>query len=178
MAMNQVKMVVTGPFSSGKTEFISSISEIDVVKTERTISSEAEREVKSQTTVAMDFGRITITDDIVLYLFGTPGQERFSFMWETLSEGMLGFVLLVDATSPQSVEDARSMIEFFKGMAEVPFVVAANKVDAEDAEALDLVRTDLGLDASVPLLPVDARDRESVKAVLIGLLNEILKSMD
>ncbi|HYO88053.1 MAG TPA: ATP/GTP-binding protein, partial [Candidatus Limnocylindrales bacterium] len=81
MAMNQVKMVVTGPFSSGKTEFISSISEIDVVRTERTISSEAEREVKQQTTVAMDFGRITVDDDLVLYLFGTPGQRRFDFMW-------------------------------------------------------------------------------------------------
>ena len=175
--MQSVKVVVSGPFNAGKTTFIKAVSEISVLSTERQVS-ESSGEGGGETTVAMDFGRITITDDIVLYLFGTPGQERFSFMWETLSEGMLGFVLLVDATSPQSVEDARSMIEFFKGMAEVPFVVAANKVDAEDAEALDLVRTDLGLDASVPLLPVDARDRESVKAVLIGLLNEILKSMD
>ena len=175
--MQSVKVVVTGPFNAGKTTLIKSVSEITVLSTERQVSNAAEGG-EGETTVAMDFGRITITDDIVLYLFGTPGQERFSFMWETLSEGMLGFVLLVDATSPQSVEDARSMIEFFKGMAEVPFVVAANKVGAEDAEALDLVRTDLGLDASVPLLPVDARDRESVKAVLIGLLNEILKSMD
>ena len=175
--MQSVKVVVSGPFNAGKTTFIKAVSEISVLSTERQVS-ESSGEGGGETTVAMDFGRITITDDIVLYLFGTPGQERFSFMWETLSEGMLGFVLLVDATSPQSVEDARSMIEFFKGMAEVPFVVAANKVDAEDAEALDLVRTDLGLDTSVPLLPVDARDRESVKAVLIGLLNEILKSMD
>jgi len=175
--MQSVKVVVSGPFNAGKTTFIKAVSEISVLSTERQVS-ESSGEGGGETTVAMDFGRITITDDIVLYLFGTPGQERFSFMWETLSEGMLGFVLLVDATSPQSVEDARSMIEFFKGMAEVPFVVAANKVDAEDAEAVDLVRTDLGLDTSVPLLPVDARDRESVKAVLIGLLNEILKSMD
>lgn len=81
--MQTVKMVVTGPFSAGKTEFIQSVSEIDVVKTERKISSDAER-VKNETTVAMDFGRITVDDDLVLYLFGTPGQRRFDFMWEIL----------------------------------------------------------------------------------------------
>jgi len=175
--MQSVKVVVSGPFNAGKTTFIKAVSEISVLSTERQVS-EASGAGGGETTVAMDFGRITITDDIVLYLFGTPGQERFSFMWETLSEGMLGFVLLLDATSPQSIGDAKSMIGFFKGMAEVPFVVAANKVDSEDTEALGLVRSDLGLDDSTPLLPVDARDRESVKAVLIGLLNEILQSME
>jgi signal recognition particle receptor subunit beta len=89
--MQTVKMVITGPFSAGKTQFIQSVSEIDVVATERKISSDAER-VKEDTTVAMDFGRITVDDDLVLYLFGTPGQRRFDFMWEILSEGMLGFV--------------------------------------------------------------------------------------
>ncbi|OQY82766.1 MAG: GTP-binding protein, partial [Chloroflexi bacterium UTCFX4] len=87
--MQTVKMVITGPFSAGKTEFIGSISEIAVVRTERKITDET-RAVKAQTTVAMDFGRITIDKDLVLYLFGTPGQRRFDFMWEILSEGMLG----------------------------------------------------------------------------------------
>src|SRR5574337_905966 len=96
-----VKMVVTGPFSSGKTQFIRSISEIDVVATERKISSEAER-IKDSTTVAMDFGRITVDNDLVLYLFGTPGQKRFDFMWELLSEGMLGFIVIVDSTRPET----------------------------------------------------------------------------
>ncbi|MDX9953622.1 MAG: ATP/GTP-binding protein, partial [Anaerolineae bacterium] len=89
--MQTLKIVVTGPFSSGKTEFIQSVSEIDVVSTEKKISSRAER-IKEATTVAMDFGRITIDDELILYLFGTPGQRRFDFMWEILSEGMLGFV--------------------------------------------------------------------------------------
>ena len=92
--MQTVKMVVTGPFSAGKTEFIRSVSEIDVVSTERKISSVQEKSVKEATTVAMDFGRITVDDDLVLYLFGTPGQRRFDFMWEILSEGMLGFVVM------------------------------------------------------------------------------------
>ncbi len=104
--MQTVKMVVTGPFNAGKTEFIRSVSEIDVVSTERKISSEAER-VKETTTVAMDFGRITVDNDLVLYLFGTPGQKRFDFMWEILSEGMLGFVVMVDSTRPETFREAR-----------------------------------------------------------------------
>jgi len=125
----------------------------------------------------MDFGRITVSDDVVLYLFGTPGQSRFSFMWETLSEGMLGFVLIVDANEPKTFEDAKAMISFFTDMSDVPFVVAANKVDADDTARLQQMRADLALDSKVPLLPVDARDRDSVKAALLGLLYEILESM-
>jgi len=174
--MQSVKVVVTGPFNAGKTTFIKSVSEITVLSTERQVS-DIGNEGSGETTVAMDFGRITVSDDVVLYLFGTPGQERFSFMWETLSEGMLGFVLLVDAMAADSLADARSMIEFFRQMSDVPFVVAANKVAADDLDALRALRADLGIDDSVPLLPVDARDRDSVKAVLLGLLYRILDSM-
>jgi len=107
--MQTVKMVVTGPFNAGKTQFIRSISEIDVVSTERRISTEAER-VKDETTVAMDFGRITVDQDLILYLFGTPGQKRFDFMWEILSEGMLGFVVMICLlyTSPSPRDRTRS----------------------------------------------------------------------
>jgi small GTP-binding protein len=174
--MQSVKVVITGPFNAGKTTFIKAVSEITVLSTERQIS-DASGEGSGETTVAMDFGRITISDDVVLYLFGTPGQERFSFMWETLSEGMLGFVLLVDADDQSSFEDAKSMIEFFRNMSDVPFVVAANKVPATDVKKLRMVRTAIALDDEIPLLPVDARDKESVKAVLLGLLYRILDSM-
>src|SRR5512133_2784130 len=139
--MQSVKVVVTGPFNAGKTTFIKSVSEITVLSTERQVS-DTSGEGSGETTVAMDFGRITVSDDVVLYLFGTPGQARFSFMWETLSEGMLGFVLLVDARDPATFEDARGMIEFFTRMSDVPFVVAANKVAAEDTTVLDQVRQD------------------------------------
>ena len=98
--MQNVKMVVTGPFSAGKTQFIQSVSEIEVVSTERKLTHVQERAVKETTTIAMDFGRITVDQDLVLYLFGTPGQKRFDFMWEILSEGMLGFVVVVDSTRP------------------------------------------------------------------------------
>lgn len=174
--MQSVKVVVTGPFNAGKTTFIKSVSEITVLSTERQVS-DASGEGGGETTVAMDFGRITVSDEVVLYLFGTPGQSRFAFMWETLSEGMLGFVVLVDATEPTTFDDAREMIQFFTDMSDVPFVVAGNKLTEDDTATLKAVRSDLQLADNVPLLPVDARDKDSVKAVLLGLLYEILESM-
>ena len=176
--MQTVKMVITGPFSSGKTEFIRSISEIDVVTTERGISSEAERVVKESTTVAMDFGRITVDDDLVLYLFGTPGQRRFDFMWEILAEGMLGFVVMVDSTKPETFREAKSILETFRAYAPTPYVVAANKQDMPDAWNTDDLRIALRIEEGVKLLPCVASDKESVKTVLLELLYSILEEMD
>lgn len=172
-----VKMVVTGPFNSGKTHFIRSVSEIDVVSTERKISSEAER-VKDQTTVAMDFGRITVDNELVLYLFGTPGQKRFDFMWEILSEGMLGFVVMVDSTRPETFREAKSILETFRAYAPTPYVVAANKQDSPDAWELDDLRIALRLDPAIKLLPCVATDKEKVKTVLLELLYVILAEME
>jgi small GTP-binding protein len=175
--MQTVKIVVTGPFNSGKTEFIRSVSEIDVVSTERKISSEAER-VKDSTTVAMDFGRITVDEDLVLYLFGTPGQRRFDFMWEILSEGMLGFIVMVDSTRPETFREARSILETFRAYAPTPYVVAANKQDKSDAWDLDDMRVALRLDPAIKLLPCVARKKESVKSNLLELLYSIMAEMD
>ncbi len=176
--MQTVKMVITGPFSSGKTEFIRSISEIDVVTTERGISSETERAVKDSTTVAMDFGRITVDDDLVLYLFGTPGQRRFDFMWEILAEGMLGFVVMVDSTKPETFREAKSILETFRAYAPTPYVVAANKQDVTDAWNTDDLRIALRIEEGVKLLPCVASNKDSVKAVLLELLYSILEEMD
>jgi signal recognition particle receptor subunit beta len=175
--MQTVKMVVTGPFSAGKTEFIGTVSEIDVVSTERRISSEAER-IKATTTVAMDFGRITVDEDLVLYLFGTPGQKRFDFMWEILSEGMLGFIVLVDSARPETFREARSILETFRAYAPTPYVVAANKQDFEDAWELDDMRIALRVEPGVKLLPCVATDKEAVKTVLLELLYSILEEME
>ncbi|MBI3240849.1 MAG: ATP/GTP-binding protein [Chloroflexi bacterium] len=175
--MQTVKMVVTGPFSSGKTQFISTISEIDVVRTERKISSEAEK-IKESTTVAMDFGRITVDAELVLYLFGTPGQRRFDFMWEILSEGMLGFVVMVDSSRPETFREAKSILETFRAYAPTPYVVAANKQDHPEAWAPEDLRIALRLDPNVKLLPCVATDRESVKSVLLELLYSILAEME
>jgi hypothetical protein len=176
--MQTVKMVVTGPFNAGKTEFIRSVSEIDVVSTERKISTANEKAVKEATTVAMDFGRITVDDDLVLYLFGTPGQKRFDFMWEILSEGMLGFIVMVDSTRPETYREARSILETFRAYAPTPYVVAANKQDMKDAWEIDDMRHALRLDPKVKFLPCIATDRDSVKAVLLELLYSILSEME
>jgi len=175
--MQTVKMVVTGPFNAGKTEFIRSVSEIDVVSTERKITAEAER-IKDTTTVAMDFGRITVDQDLVLYLFGTPGQKRFDFMWEILSEGMLGFIVMVDSSRPETFREARSILETFRAYAPTPYVVAANKQDKSDAWDMDDMRIALRLDPKVKLLECIATDKENVKAVLLELLFSILAEMD
>ncbi len=175
--MYTVKMVVTGPFSAGKTEFIRSISEIDVVSTERRISSEAER-IKATTTVAMDFGRITVDENLVLYLFGTPGQKRFDFMWEILSEGMLGFVVIVDSSRSETFQEARRILETFRAYAPTPYVVAANKQDRNDAWDIEDMRIALRLESKVKLLNCIAIEKENVKKVILELLYSILAEMD
>ncbi|MGD2252388.1 MAG: ATP/GTP-binding protein [Anaerolineales bacterium] len=174
--MKSVKMVVTGPFSSGKTTFIRSVSEIDVVSTERKISTEAQR-IKETTTVAMDFGRITVDDDLVLYLFGTPGQKRFDFMWEILSEGMLGFVVMVDSARPETFREAKSILHTFRAYAPTPYIVAANKQDMPDSWDVDDLRIALKLDRRIKMLPCVASDKESVKAALLELLYSILEEI-
>jgi uncharacterized protein len=172
-----VKIVVTGPFSAGKTTLIRTISEITVLSTEKDITDET-RSTKAETTVAMDFGRITIDHDLVLYLFGTPGQDRFDFMWEILGEGMLGYVLLVDAQRPDSLAEAVAILAAFKKMARVPFVVGLNRAEGADPEVESNVRAVLGLDDSVPVVPCDATDRQSVKDVLLALLYAVVDSLD
>jgi uncharacterized protein len=179
MPMQTVKMVITGPYASGKTEFIKSISEIDVVSTEAAVTKNtAEAAVKDNTTVAMDFGRITVDDDLVLYLFGTPGQRRFDFMWEILAEGMLGFVVMVDSTKPETFREAKSILETFRAYAPTPYVVAANKQDMSDAWPAEDLRIALRIEDNVKLLPCVAKDKESVKNVLLQLLYAILEEMD
>ena len=172
-----VKIVVTGPFAAGKTTLIRTISEITVLSTERDISDET-RSRKAETTVAMDFGRITIDHDLILYLFGTPGQDRFDFMWEILGEGMLGYVLLLDAERTDSLDEAVGILTAFRTMAKVPFVVALNRADAVEPAHEQRIREALELGPSVPLVACDATDRASVKNVLLALLYAVVDSID
>jgi uncharacterized protein len=172
-----VKIVVTGPFAAGKTTLIRTISEITVLSTEKGISDDT-RSTKTDTTVAMDFGRITIDRDLVLYLFGTPGQDRFDFMWEILGEGMLGYVVLVDAARPESLDEAVAIVQAFRKMAHVPYVVGLNRADGLDEDEERRVRDTLDLHPDVPVVPCDATDRESVKSVLLALLYAVLESLD
>jgi hypothetical protein len=175
--MQTVKMVITGPFAAGKTQFIRAVSEIDVVSTERRITDETSRS-KRETTVALDFGRISVDSDLVLYLFGTPGQRRFDFMWEIIAEGMLGYIVLADSTRPDTFKDTREIIDVFSSFSNAPFVVAATKQDMPDAWSAEDIKIVLGLDDTVKVLPCVAVDRESVKAVLLEALYSVLRSAD
>ncbi len=172
-----VKIVVTGPFSAGKTTLIRTISEITVLSTEKDITDHTKSR-KAATTVAMDFGRITIDRDLVLYLFGTPGQDRFDFMWEILGEGMLGYILLIDASREDSLEEAVGILAAFRKMARVPFVVALNKAAGMEPADEERIRTVLELEEDTPVVPCDATDRESVKSVLLALLYSVVDQID
>lgn len=179
-AARPLKIVVTGPFAAGKTSLIQTISDVVVLGTERTISHETSAE-KDTTTVAMDFGRIQLGDPArggpSLLLFGTPGQQRFEVMWEILAEGMIGFVLLVNAADDRSAAEARAQLETFRTYADVPFVVGVTHLDAPGA-SLGAVRERLDLGAAVPVLGCDPRSREDVKALMLRILFGVLERLD
>ena len=172
-----VKIVVTGPFAAGKTTLIRTISEITVLSTERSISDDSKAR-KADTTVAMDFGRITIDPDLVLYLFGTPGQDRFDFMWEILGEGMLGYVLLVDATDRESFAESRGILDAFRRMAHVPFVVAFNRHDHPHAAGESELREVLDLEGQIQIVGCDVTEKDSVKNVMLALLFAVLDEIE
>jgi uncharacterized protein len=162
------KIVITGAFNSGKTQFIKTISDIEVVSTEKHITTE-DRGIKSETTVAMDYGR-TVVDDDTIYLYGTPGQTRFDFMWEILSREMNGFIVLVDSTDSPSFPDASELISLFAGYVNVPYLVVANKADLEGAAKLDAVRRGTKAGEDVTVMPCVATQKSSIRQVLLQML--------
>src|SRR5918996_5619606 len=152
-----LKIVVTGPFAAGKTTLIKTISEVAVVGTERDVTDDT-KAVKARTTVAMDFGRITFGGDLTLFIFGTPGQRRFEVMWEILSEGMIGFILLVNAADERSIEESAHILETFRRYADVPYVVGVSHMDevSEDDESVFAkVREALELPDDVEMIGCD-----------------------
>lgn len=173
-----VKIVVAGGYAVGKTTFVSSISDIDPLTTEAaltTVSAAVDNEgdageTKTSTTVAMDFGRVGLGEDLVLYLFGTPGQDRFRFMWDELTRGAIGAVVLLDT---RRFEDSFGAVEYFE-KAQVPFVVAINAFHGELHHSIDAVREGLDLPPDVPVVSTDARDRERTKMTLLELVEHAL----
>ncbi len=168
------KILVTGSFGSGKTTFVRNLSEIDPVTTEKKISRKEEiKGDKDTTTVAMDMGKLRIGDDIEIHLFATPGQERFDFMVDILKRGIIGAVILVDATDPESVKTAEHLIKKISSSYDIPIIVGVTKTDMLNAKSLEEIKALLGDFEDVPVEPVDPRDKRSGKELLIKLLSQL-----
>ena len=173
MERTSVKIVVAGGFGTGKTTLVGSVSEIPPLTTEEILTEASVGvddttgvEGKTHTTVALDFGRITISPDVVLYLFGTPGQDRFLFMWDDLVKGAIGAVVLVDT---DRLDQCFPAVDYFEAR-QIPFVVAVNCFDGVARHQLEDVREALAVPAHVPMLYTDARARAATKQALISVV--------
>lgn len=175
-----LKVLVAGGFGAGKTTLVGAVSEIKPLRTEEHLTeagvpfdSTDGVEHKNTTTVAMDFGRITLNDSLVLYLFGTPGQDRFWFLWDEIARGTLGAVVLADT---RRLQDSFAAIDYFERR-EIPFVVAVNCFDGARGYPEETVRAALDLDDHVPVTLCDARRRESARDVLVAVVEHAMRTV-
>jgi signal recognition particle receptor subunit beta len=174
------KIVIAGGFGVGKTTLVGAVSEIQPLRTEALVTNESEGfdnldavPSKATTTDAMDFGRLTLGEDRILYLFGTPGQRRFWFMWDDLCLGAIGAIVIVDTAR---LDESFSPLDYFEAKG-LPFIVAVNQFEGIEQYTLDQVKAALALPPEVPIISIDARDRDSAKAALIRVTEYALEHL-
>ena len=174
--MEVFNIAITGNVGAGKTSFIRTISEIEVVSTEKKASDEVSS-LKKETTVALDFGRLTLNEEQVLYLYGTPGQSRFDFMWDIIIEKAHAYILLIDAHRPQYFHNGRRIFNFMQNKVDLPMLIGLTHTDCEGAWQTDDVALALGLKnphRRPPIITVNASDASSVANSLIYLLEQLM----
>ena len=167
-----VKLVITGPVNAGKTTMVQNLSDSQVAATD-VAATDHVSQLKSMTTVGLDFGILKIDETLELHLFGTPGQSRFNFMWNILSKGAIGAIFLVDSTSDDSLVEMTKMFEYFRKNVDLPVVVGATKQDMEGAKSIEELKTLLNLGDTM-IIPVDARKKEESKILALTLLGNAL----
>ncbi len=172
--MSVFKIIVTGSFNSGKTEFVRRISEIEPVTTDKKVTEKELREIKALTTVAMDFGRLTVDEDIVLHIYATPGQERFKFIYPILLKNALALIILGDITDRESIKAVNTYYKDFYRLKRLPTVVALTKVDLPNRLPDDEIASLLSdIPESVPVLKINATDKEDVKRTVLFALDQL-----
>ena len=172
--MQTVKFIVSGAAGAGQTQLIGTVSEIDVITTERKATGEA-RPIRSETIAVLDYGSLTVADDLALQLFAMPGLMRFDLLWEIIAEGRLGLIVLVDATRPETFREAGRIVKFFQAFRRMPYLLAATKQDLPGAWPIEDLRQALRLAPDEVMLPCIATERESVRNVLLELLYTVME---
>jgi len=168
------KVLITGPFNSGKTTLIKLVSDEQLTGNDVEATDEL-AQFKGMTTVGLDFGVLHVDDELDVHLFGTPGQARFNFMWKTLSKGALGTILLIDSSNQKAIDEAKEMYQFYRELSDMPIIIGATKQDFPESKSIQHIASELGID-DARIIPSNPCIKEDSKDLIIALLEEIIEN--